>query len=133
MAFDWATEKQNPWKDLFAPERKKLKGSAWDYLKENKDYPYYLVRDRLRAPEGEAVAEVKPGEGKILKINGKRMAVSRDANGNLSKRSAVCTHMGCIVRWNSAEATWDCPCHGSRFRADGTVISGPAETALAKV
>ena len=133
MALDWATDKQNPWRDLFAPERKKLKGSAWDYLKENKDYPYYLVRDRLRAPEGEAVAEVKPSEGKILKINGKRMAVSRDANGNLSKRSAICTHMGCIVRWNSAETTWDCPCHGSRFRPDGTVISGPAETALAKV
>jgi Rieske Fe-S protein len=133
MARDWATGEKNPWTDLFAPARKKLKGSAWDYLKENKDYPYYLVQGRLAAPEGESVAAVKPGEGKILKLHGKKMAVSRDSEGNLTRRSAVCTHMGCIVRWNSTEATWDCPCHGSRFTSDGAVISGPAETPLAKL
>jgi glycine/D-amino acid oxidase-like deaminating enzyme/nitrite reductase/ring-hydroxylating ferredoxin subunit len=133
MARDWATERKNPWTDLFAPERKKLKGSAWDYLKENKDYPYYMVRGRLESPEGDSIDAVKPGEGKILKVNGKRIAVCRDTKGNLNKRSAVCTHMGCIVRWNSAEATWDCPCHGSRFKPDGSNISGPAETPLGKV
>lgn len=132
MARDWAAQKKNPWTNLFAPSRKKLKGSAWDYIKENADYPYYLVKTRLAAPEGESLAAISPGEGKILKLNGKKMAVYRDPSGTVEKRSAICTHMGCIVRWNSAESTWDCPCHGSRFRTDGSVISGPAETPLAK-
>ncbi len=131
MAVDWAKQKKNPWTDLFAPARKKLKGGLWDYLTENKDYPYYLAKGFLSKPEGESVAAVKSGEGKILKLNGKRVAVSRDEEGKVTKRSAVCTHMGCIVRWNQAESTWDCPCHGSRFRPKGDVISGPAETPLA--
>jgi glycine/D-amino acid oxidase-like deaminating enzyme/nitrite reductase/ring-hydroxylating ferredoxin subunit len=132
MARDWAANKKNPWKDLFAPDRKKLKGGAWDYLRENKDYPYYLWKSRFASPEGESLEAVKPGEGKILKLGGKKVAVSRDSSGQVTKRSAVCTHMGCIVRWNQAESTWDCPCHGSRFKPDGEVISGPAETPLAK-
>jgi glycine/D-amino acid oxidase-like deaminating enzyme/nitrite reductase/ring-hydroxylating ferredoxin subunit len=131
MACDWAAQKKNPWTNLFTPSRKKLKGSAWDYVKENADYPYYLVKTRLAAPEGKSLAAIAPGEGKILKLNGKKMAVYRDPSGTVEKRSAICTHMGCIVRWNSAESTWDCPCHGSRFRTDGSVISGPAETPLA--
>ncbi len=132
MASDWAAQKKNPWRDLFAPERKKLKGSAWDYLKENADYPYYLVKTRLAAPEGESLAALQPGEGKILKLRGKKIAAYRDPSGKVEQCSAICTHMGCVVRWNEAETTWDCPCHGSRFRTDGSVISGPAETPLAK-
>jgi glycine/D-amino acid oxidase-like deaminating enzyme/nitrite reductase/ring-hydroxylating ferredoxin subunit len=130
MARDWVMDKKNPWKDLFAVERKKLKGSAWDYLRENKDYPYYLLKSRFASTEGESLAAVKPGEGRILKLGGKKVAVARDAAGKVTKRSAVCTHMGCIVRWNQAESTWDCPCHGSRFQPAGEVISGPAETSL---
>jgi glycine/D-amino acid oxidase-like deaminating enzyme/nitrite reductase/ring-hydroxylating ferredoxin subunit len=130
MARDWVMDKKNPWKDLFAVHRKKLKGGAWDYLRENKDYPYYLLKSRFASPEGESLAAVKPGEGKILKLSGKKVAVARDAAGHVTKRSAVCTHMGCIVRWNQAESTWDCPCHGSRFQPTGEVISGPAETPL---
>ncbi len=132
MATDWVSQKKNPWTDLFDPSRKKLKGGTWDYLKENIDYPYYFVKTQLAATEGDSLGSVGKGEGKILKLNGKKMAVYRDAQGNVTKRSAVCTHMGCIVRWNEAEATWDCPCHGSRFKTDGAVISGPAETPLAK-
>ena len=132
MAADWAARKKNPWSDLFAPARKKIKGSAWDYLTENADYPYYLAKTRLAPAEGESLSDLAPGEGKILKLKGRKMAVYRDPSGKVEKRSATCTHMGCIVRWNSAEATWDCPCHGSRFRTDGSVISGPAETPLAK-
>ena len=61
------------------------------------------------------------------------VAVYRDARGTVTKRSAVCTHMGCIVDWNGAERTWDCPCHGSRFKPDGAVIAGPAESPLARL
>jgi len=131
MAADWAAQKKNPWSELFSPSRKKLKGGAWDYLKENADYPYYLLKTRLALPEGGSLSALAPGEGKILKLNGRKMAVYRDPGGKVEKRSAVCTHMGCIVRWNDAELTWDCPCHGSRFRTDCCVISGPAESPLA--
>jgi Rieske Fe-S protein len=66
----------------------------------------------------------------VLELNGKSVAVYRDESGVTIQRSAVCTHMGCLVAWNQAERTWDCPCHGSRFKPDGTVIAGPAESPL---
>ncbi|MEY2556737.1 MAG: hypothetical protein QOE34_162 [Verrucomicrobiota bacterium] len=133
MARDWATRVKNPWTDLFEVERKKIKGGAWDYLRENKDYPYYLIKSRFSEPEGESVRSLKPGEGKILKLKGEKIAAYRDADGKVTKHSAVCTHLGCIVRWNQAEETWDCPCHGSRFDPKGKVIAGPAEAPLASV
>jgi glycine/D-amino acid oxidase-like deaminating enzyme/nitrite reductase/ring-hydroxylating ferredoxin subunit len=130
MARDWITGIRNPWSDLFNPDRKKIRGGTWDYLRENKDYPYYLIQSRFRAPEGTSLKAVKKGEGKLLKLGRKRIAVYRDRTGALKKMSAVCTHMGCLVRWNQAEATWDCPCHGSRFGPKGNVLAGPAETPL---
>ncbi|MEP7077837.1 MAG: FAD-dependent oxidoreductase [Chthoniobacterales bacterium] len=130
MARDWVTGVKNPWSDLFAPDRKKIRGGTWDYLRENKDYAYYLLQDRFRAPEGKSLRAVKRNEGKILKLGGKKLAVYRDGSGRVKKMSAVCPHMGCLVRWNLAEATWDCPCHGSRFSPKGKVIAGPAETPL---
>ena len=130
MARDWVTGTKNPWRDLFAADRKKMLGGTWDYLRENKDYPYYLLQSRLRAPEGASVRAVKRGEGKIVRLGRKKVAVYRDKSGKVKKMSGVCTHMGCIIRWNEAEATWDCPCHGSRFGPTGQVLAGPAETAL---
>ena len=130
MARDWITGVKNPWRDLFSPDRKKVRGGTWDYLRENKDYPYYLIQDRFRSPEGKSVRAVKRGEGKILKLGGKKLAVYRDDRGRVKKMSAVCPHMDCLVRWNQADATWDCPCHGSRFGPKGNVLAGPAETPL---
>ncbi|HEX8098080.1 MAG TPA: Rieske 2Fe-2S domain-containing protein [Pyrinomonadaceae bacterium] len=63
-------------------------------------------------------------------MEGRRVALYKDDGGNAHACSAVCTHMGCLVRWNSAERSWDCPCHGSRFRYDGKVIQGPANKDL---
>lgn len=94
MACDAALGRENPWKQLFDVRRTKLRGGTWDYLKENFDYPYYLVRDRLAGADGTSVRSVKPGEGKILKIDGQRIACSRDDQGKLSKVSAECTHLG---------------------------------------
>jgi glycine/D-amino acid oxidase-like deaminating enzyme/Rieske Fe-S protein len=133
MACDAVLGRENPWKNLFAVNRKKLRGGTWDYLKENFDYPYYLIRDRLAPAEGESPADVGAGEGKILKIDGQRVACSRDKKGKLTAVSAICTHMGCVVHWNRPERTWDCPCHGSRFQADGAVMAGPAESPLEQV
>jgi glycine/D-amino acid oxidase-like deaminating enzyme/nitrite reductase/ring-hydroxylating ferredoxin subunit len=132
MATDWVRGRKNPWTELLSPSRKKIIGGALDYIKENLDFPYYMVRDRLRAAEGSSVDDVKPGEGKILRVDGKRLAVYRDPAGELIRLSPVCTHLGCLVNWNDAEGTWDCPCHGSRFHPNGQVLSGPAETPLAR-
>ncbi len=133
MACDAVLRRDNPWQDLFSVNRKKLRGGTWDYLKENFDFPYYLVADRFTPAEGNSPRSVARGEGKILQIDGQRIACFRDDNGKLSQMSAVCTHLGCQVRWNNAERTWDCPCHGSRFQATGEVLAGPAESPLEPV
>jgi glycine/D-amino acid oxidase-like deaminating enzyme/nitrite reductase/ring-hydroxylating ferredoxin subunit len=133
MARDGALARENPWQELFSVDRKKLRGGTWDYLKENVDFPYYYVRDRVAGTDGDSVESVGMGEGKILRLNGQRVACFRDEKGKVTLVSAVCTHMGCIVRWNSAEQTWDCPCHGSRFTPGGKVIGGPAESSLEPV
>jgi len=133
MASDYVQDKDNPWADLFDPARKKLRGAAWDYLKENSDYPYYLVRDRFAGAEARSLRTVEPGGGKIVEYNGELVAASRGPHGHIQACSAVCTHMGCLVDWNEAEQTWDCPCHGSRFQPDGAVIAGPAESPLHKI
>jgi len=129
MATDAALGRKNPWQDLFDVNRKKL-SAVWDYVKENADYPYYYVKDKLAASQGTSLAELKPGAGKILKLDGKRVAAYRDAKGKVTTLSPVCTHLGCNIHWNDADSTWDCPCHGSRFQATGEVLAGPAETPL---
>lgn len=128
MFRDHVMQIQNPWENLFAPERKKL-AATWDYLRENKDYPYYLVKGLLtRVPD--CLSEVAKGEGAVIRHQDQKVAVYRNESGGLTLLSAVCPHLGCIVGWNQADKTWDCPCHGSRFAATGEVICGPAESAL---
>lgn len=75
---------------------------------------------------------INKGEGKIIERNGEKIAVYRDEKGKDYLVSAVCTHMGCIVNFNNAEKSWDCPCHGSRFDTDGNVLHGPAVENLEK-
>ena len=133
MARDWTTGRKNPWTDLFAVDRKKIKGAMWNYLRENKDYPYYMIKDRLARAEADSVRELKSGEGMVIGRRGKKVAAFRDPNGKIHRLSPVCTHLGCLVRWNPAESTWDCPCHGSRFKPTGEVIAGPAEEPLPSI
>jgi Rieske Fe-S protein len=92
-----------------------------------------MLRDRLTRAEAESVDEIEVGEGKIIKLDGKKVAGYRDEDGKVTLLCPVCTHMSCIVRWNAADKTWDCPCHGSRFKPDGEVFAGPAETPLETV
>ena len=132
MARDRFLGKKNPWFNLFAVGRKKFHGGVWHYLTENLDYPYYMLRDRFAKSEGDSVGDLKIGEGKILRLGGKKVAAYRDSDGKVLLHSPVCTHLKCIVRWNAADKTWDCPCHGSRFKTNGEVFSGPAESPLEK-
>jgi Rieske Fe-S protein len=77
--------------------------------------------------------EIKPGEGATLRRGLKKIAAFRDDEVKLIERSVVCTHLGCIVHWNGLERCWDCPCHGSQFATDGSVLNGPAVRPLARV
>lgn len=125
--------RSNPWSGLFEPGRGAVRKGLWEYIKENADYPYYMIRDRFAGAGSRSLRSVKRGHGMIVERDGRKVAVYRDAGGATTIRSATCTHMGCIVRWNAADRTWDCPCHGSRFTPRGGVLSGPAEAPLAEV
>ncbi len=132
MARDVVQGKESPWKNLFSPGRLELK-SAWEYVKENVDYPVCFVGDRIKKHEPFSPETIEVGEGKVQELDGKAVACSRDANGKFHVVSATCTHLGCLVHWNRAEKSWDCPCHGSRFQPDGKLIAGPAEEPLVEV
>jgi glycine/D-amino acid oxidase-like deaminating enzyme/nitrite reductase/ring-hydroxylating ferredoxin subunit len=124
---DPIAEKANPWSDLFAPTRKSVKATL-EYVRENKDFVANFVKDWLEpaAP----LERLKRNSGGVFKVDGKKRAVFCNAQGKRTVLSPVCPHMGCIVAWNDAEKTWDCPCHGSRFAARGELIAGPAESGL---
>ncbi|MEO6529026.1 MAG: FAD-dependent oxidoreductase, partial [Gemmatimonadaceae bacterium] len=124
----------NPWSSLLDPNRKELSPRVLaTVVAQNLEYPFYFIADRLRRNRTSTVRSLKPGDAKVLTIGGKAVACHRTDAGELVKVSAVCTHMGCLVRWNLSDRTWDCPCHGSRFTPDGLVLGGPAEVALEKV
>ena len=118
--------RENPWTALFEPNRVTPGASAKSFVKENLDVAKRFVGDRIR-PQGPSDADgLEPGDGAVISVGGERVAASRDDDGRLHVVSARCTHLGCIVSWNPAERSWDCPCHGSRFSADGAVLEGPA-------
>jgi glycine/D-amino acid oxidase-like deaminating enzyme/nitrite reductase/ring-hydroxylating ferredoxin subunit len=133
MMADAIAGRPNPWAELFDPGRAAIRRGLWEYIKENADYPYYMIRDRFAGAQGKSLRSVRPGRGKVIEREGQKVAAFRGPDGTLTTVSATCTHMGCIVRWNEAERTWDCPCHGSRFTPQGSVISGPAETPLPSI
>ena len=127
---DLIAGRPNEWERLYDPARKTLRSAA-EYLKENvnvaKQYLDYVSPGEIGSAE-----EIRPGHGAILRQGLAKLAVYRDEQGALHALSAVCTHLGCIVHWNSLERTWDCPCHGSRFGVDGAVLNGPAVSGLEK-
>jgi glycine/D-amino acid oxidase-like deaminating enzyme/nitrite reductase/ring-hydroxylating ferredoxin subunit len=125
--------RENPWGELFAPSRFKPVTSAKDFVSENLNVAKEFVSARLSTPEVDSTNELPAGGGEVVELNGKKVAVYKTDAGALHCVSAVCTHMGCIVSWNSAEKSWDCPCHGSRFDYDGKVIQGPANRDLEAV
>ena len=122
--------RENPWAELFDPNRVKPAASARELVKENLFVARRFFQDRITKRAPAAPEELAAGEGKVMSVRGRQIAVSRDEAGALHAVSARCTHLGCIVNWNSAEQTWDCPCHGSRFSPSGEVIQAPAVAAL---
>ena len=120
----------NEWSELFDPNRLTLKASAVQFVKENAAVGARFVGHRVLRRGSADPSDLDPGEGRVASVGARQVALSRDLEGNLHALSARCTHMGCIVNWNSSERTWDCPCHGSRFAQDGRVVEGPAVAPL---
>jgi len=118
-----------PWARLYAPSRQMHRGLG-EYVKENMEAAKHWI-ELVSAHEGASTDELQPGEGGLVRLQGKPVAAYRDDAGDLHLRSAVCTHAGCMVHWNSLERCWDCPCHGSQFGPDGQVLNGPAAQPLA--
>jgi glycine/D-amino acid oxidase-like deaminating enzyme/nitrite reductase/ring-hydroxylating ferredoxin subunit len=117
--------RDNPWAAFFDTDRVNPRQSVKELVKENADVVKRFVGDRLKT-ETRSVADLAPGEAAVVVEGTERVAVYRDPAGTVHAVSPVCTHMGCTVTWNTAETTWDCPCHGSRFTCEGKVIQGPA-------
>lgn len=118
----------NEWETLYDPSRISLK-AAPEFAKENLNVAAQYG-DYATAGDVDRVREIAAGTGALIRHGLKKVAVYRDSHGELHKCSAICPHLGCIVDWNSAEKTWDCPCHGSRFDPYGKVLNGPANTGL---
>ncbi|MGY5849674.1 FAD-dependent oxidoreductase [Salegentibacter sp. F14] len=123
---------KNNWAEIYKARRFTPLKSAKPFIKENLNVLKEYLKDIPGKADKEAFSDVKKGEGKIVEMNDEKWAVHRDQEGRLCAASAVCTHMDCIVNWNNEEKTWDCPCHGSRFKPTGEVIEGPAFSPLDK-
>jgi glycine/D-amino acid oxidase-like deaminating enzyme/nitrite reductase/ring-hydroxylating ferredoxin subunit len=113
----------------FTPNRRPPLRALPELAKENAQAGLHFFADRLTR-RGRSSQELAPGEGRVVSRHGRQVAVSRDDDGVLRAVSARCTHVGCIVAFNDAERSWDCPCHGSRFALDGSVLEGPATSPL---
>jgi nitrite reductase/ring-hydroxylating ferredoxin subunit len=125
--------REHAWADLYDPGRKSLRAIK-DLVSLNFEVARHYAEWITGTPEEvDMPAEVVPGSGAVIRRRGRPIALYRDETGVLHERSAVCRHLGCIVHWNDAAKTWDCPCHGSRYAPTGEVVHGPARSGLEPV
>jgi len=118
--------RENRWSALFSPQRLETTGGIGTFVKENVNVATHFVGDRLTTLAPPKASDLAAGQGGLVDLDGERVAAYRDEDGALHAVSAVCTHLACLVGFNDAQRSWDCPCHGSRFDIDGHVLQGPA-------
>ncbi|QED36229.1 FAD-dependent oxidoreductase [Antarcticibacterium arcticum] len=123
---------ENKYAGLFKASRHRPLKAAKEFIKENVDVSLEFLKGWLTADLKE-IKDIPAGQARVIHKDGHQVAVYKDTTGKINVTSAVCTHLGCIVHWNNAEESWDCPCHGSRFDPSGEVIEGPALASLKKV
>jgi glycine/D-amino acid oxidase-like deaminating enzyme/nitrite reductase/ring-hydroxylating ferredoxin subunit len=123
--------RENPWAQLYRPARFRL-GAVGEFTRHNVNVIGQYA-DWVMAADARSVDEIPRGHAGLVRHGLTKWAVHRDQAGVLHACSAICPHLGGLVRWNPNEKTWDCPCHGSRFTIDGQVINGPANTPLAAI
>lgn len=123
---DLIVKGESPWQDVYNPSRQTIIASTKQFVKGSLNVAGQLLEGKLSPSPSPKSIEIKRGEGRVIEANGKRTGAYRDEQGQLHLVNTTCTHMGCELNWNSAERSWDCPCHGSRFSYKGEVIEGPA-------
>jgi nitrite reductase/ring-hydroxylating ferredoxin subunit len=121
----------NEWASTFRANRFTPIKSAKDFVKENVNVAGEYL-DLLKRADVESLTDIPAGEGAIVELHGNKTAVHRRTDGTWCALSPICTHLGCVVHWNTHEKSWDCPCHGSRFNTEGEAIEGPAIRPLAR-
>jgi len=121
---------KNEWQNLFAPSRIKPVAGFTNFMDHNLDVVKELVGKILSKEKLNALADISPGEGKVVKFENQLIAISKDSRGNIHALNPLCTHMKCTVAWNLSEQSWDCPCHGARYSPTGKVLTGPASKDL---
>lgn len=122
---------ENAYAELYSPQRFTPIKSARNFIRENLNVAGQYLKDYVQGSQVSELDSLLPGQGSLVEIDGSKVAAFRDDLNHLHLLSPVCTHLKCIVHWNAAERSWDCPCHGSRFKYDGKVIEGPALQPLA--
>ena len=127
---DLLSGERPPEADLFDPLRFSPTASLGKTLTENADAASQFLTDWARTLLSPDLERVERGDGIVVRDGTRPVAYARDDEGDVHAVSAICPHMGCLVEWNDAEASWDCPCHGSRFTPDGEVLEGPANDGL---
>lgn len=124
------TKGESEYAKLFDPDRLKPVAGFANFVKENIDVVKEFFGKRLSREKLTELSDLAHGEAKLVKYEGKSLALYKDDNGGIHAVSPVCPHAKCSVGWNSAEKSWDCPCHGSRFSIDGEVLTGPSKSPL---
>lgn len=124
---------ESPYIKLFDPNRIKPVAGFTTFIKHNVDVLKKFIGTWFDRDKLEQFAELAPGEAKVVRYEGEKIALYKDDQGELHAINPLCTHMKCSVAWNNAERTWDCPCHGSRFSFEGQVLTGPADHDLEKI
>lgn len=130
---DLIIQGSSPYEELFRPGRVKPVAGFKNFLKENAQVIKHFITDRIVTGELQNLAELDRGEATIVNYQDKKLAMYKNAAGEIMALSPVCPHAKCFVQWNPAETSWDCPCHGSRFSPQGDVLTGPAVTGLERV
>jgi Rieske Fe-S protein len=119
--------------DLFNPNRIKPVAGFTNFIGHNADVVKQFVGKWFSGDELKQIADLAPGEGRIVKYNRHKVALYKDDNGALHAVNPTCVHLKCEVKWNNAERSWDCPCHGARYSYDGTLLNGPASADLEQI
>ena len=121
---DLIVKGESPWEEVYNPSRKTVVASTKNFVVQNANVAGQLIEGKLSSVEKDV--DLKPGDAIIIEVDGDKVGAFRDEDGKLHLVNTTCTHMGCELKWNKAERSWDCPCHGSRFTYEGNIIQGPA-------
>jgi glycine/D-amino acid oxidase-like deaminating enzyme/nitrite reductase/ring-hydroxylating ferredoxin subunit len=121
------------YEQLFSPSRVKPAAGFTDFVKENATVAFDFIKDKLFREKITSFADIKEGEGKVVKYEGESFALYKEVTGKVHLIKSTCPHAFCEVRWNDAELSWDCPCHGSRFNVNGRVLTGPTVKDLQRI